>query len=139
MTRFFTYRFHNGTEIQSPGLSKSEMEGFTNSFGPCIYNEWAEFMGIGRPSTLGVIGGSNTRGDGFKTGYNPALGMEIKSPGHYQKVLKEKGLQEVGNERITGSKVKQKAVIDDEIIKDARSMGAEISDREADKLTGKIE
>ncbi len=87
---------------------------------------------------MGIIGGSNTRGDGFKTGFNPALGMEIKSPQHYKDVLKEKGMYEVGNEKQVSLGPKKKSMIDDEVIKEVVQMGGEISGNEASMLKGEI-
>lgn len=134
MSRTFTYRFENDFEIQVPMLDKDELRLLERENGKCTHNGWAVFMGVGEPSRLGVIGGSNTRGDGFRTGYNPALGMEIKSPSHFKQVLKEKGLREVGNEKpSTGTKIK-KSYIDDEMIKQAVDSGAKISGQEASAL-----
>lgn len=135
----FKYTFANGTELELPSLSSEQLLASEAIHGKCVFNGWAEFMGVGKPSCLGVIGGSNTRGTGFKTGYNPALGMEIKSPSHYQQTLKERGLHEVGSERQKDSKRVMKSAIDGETIKEMKSMGAEISDREADKLTAPTE
>jgi hypothetical protein len=114
----FLYKFADGAEIESSDMTKAFMDELTEQHGRCIYNGFAEFMGVGRPSTLGVIGGSNTRGDGFKTGYNPALGMDIKSPSHYSAVLKEKGLREVGNESIGSTQKPKSKLIDGETLKE---------------------
>jgi hypothetical protein len=134
MTRTFTYRFEDGFEVETDAMDKHLLEIGEILHGKCTYNGWAEFMGVGQPSRLGVIGGSNTRGDGFKTGYNFALGMEIKSPEHYRKVLKEKGMVEVGNESQSGKKRYLKSAIDEEVVSELKSMGAEIGDQAAEEL-----
>jgi hypothetical protein len=117
MARLFKYKFKDGSEFEFGDLTSKALKMLEEVHGDCIYNGWAEFMGVGRPSTLGVIGGSNTRGDGFKTGYNPALGIEIKSPKHYRDELRVRGLQEVGNEKIGGTRKKEK-LIDNESLKE---------------------
>jgi hypothetical protein len=139
MTRTFIYRFENckfnGEEIsvESEALGLEALAHMESQFGKCTYNGWAEFMGVGKPSRLGVIGGAHTKGDGFKTGWNPALGMEIRSPEHYRRTLKEKGLVEVGNEKRRDVAPK-KTGLPEEIIKQAVDAGAEISGREAEAL-----
>lgn len=115
--RQFKYTFSDGAEIETAEMTKAFMSELTEQHGECIYNEYQEFMGVGRPSTLGVIGGSNTRGDGFKTGYNPALGIEVRSPKHFSDELKARGLREVGNEKIGGTKKKSK-LVDGETLKE---------------------
>jgi hypothetical protein len=134
MTRTFTYRFEDGFEVENTQMNNADLMLFEDAHGKCTYNGWAEFMGVGQPSRLGVIGGSNTRGDGFKTGYNFALGMEIKSPEHYKKVLREKGMVEVGNESQAGKKRYLKSAIDEEVVSELKSMGAEIGDQAAEEL-----
>src|SRR5687768_14029591 len=99
MTRLFTYRFEDGTEMQTAHMTSNALALCEEHHGPCTYNGWAEFMGVGKPSTIGIIGGANTRGNGFKTGYNPALGIEIKSPRHYRDELKARGFVETGGEK----------------------------------------
>jgi hypothetical protein len=91
-------------------------------------------MGVGLPSKVGVIGGINTRGDGFKSGYHPGLNMHISGPAHYAKVLKEKGMHEVGNERQKDKKRMMDSVIDESVIKELKDQGAEIGDVAAEEL-----
>lgn len=134
MTRTFTYRFQDGRELEHEKLTQSEMDILKSVHGECTYNGWAEFMGVGQPSRLGVIGGCNTKGDGFRSGWNPALNMHIKGPEHYSQVLKEKGLREVGNEKQRDPGPKKKSYITDEVVKEAVQMGAEISGNEAAAL-----
>lgn len=134
MNRTFLYRFEDGTEVEHGLMSAPDMNHLIETHGACTYNGWAEFMGVGQPSRLGVIGGSNSRGDAFRTGYNPALGMEIRSPSHFKQVLKEKGLREVGTEKPRDPGVKKKSYISEEIVKQAIESGANITGQEADKL-----
>lgn len=130
----FKYKFADGAEIESGDMTKSFMSELVEQHGRCIHNEFQDFMGVGRPSVLGVIGGSNTRGDGFKTGFHPGLNMEIKSPQHYKNVLKEKGMHEIGNERQRKDTVKAKTTFDDTAIKEIVDMGADISGNEIEML-----
>jgi hypothetical protein len=136
MSRTFLYRFEDGFEVERPVIeTNAEMYALTDEHGACTYNGWQDFMGFGKPGIgLCIIGGANSRGDAFRTGYNPALGMEIKSPAHYKQVLKEKGLREVGNEKQKSAPVKKKSYVDDEIIKQAVDAGASISGQEAAAL-----
>lgn len=76
---------------------------------------------------------SHSRGDGFKPGWHPGLGMEIRTNGQYQQVLREKGMIEVGNESQSRKK-SASSLFTDEIIKDAINSGAEISGQEAERL-----
>jgi len=74
-------------------------------------------------------------GDGFKTGFNPGLGEVVTSRSDMKAKMKEKGLVEVGNDmKSTGQKRKSKGGFTANDIKELRSEGAELSDREADKL-----
>lgn len=133
----FRYVFSDGHEMElEPNNSGKEMIEIycRENNASLVFNGFHEFMGVGRRSTLGVIGGSNTRGDGFKTGYNPALGAEVKSPSHYKALLKEKGLHEVGNEKQKDAKRVMKSLIDAETIKEVKEMGAEIGDVAAEHL-----
>lgn len=134
MSRTFTYRFEDGHEEEASGFTESAFALMQLQHGKCTYNGWAEFMGVGKPSTIGIIGGAHTKGDGFRTGWNPALGCEIRSPSHFKQVLKEKGLVEVGNEKSKPAAPIKKSYIDEEVIKEAVANGAEISDSAAEAL-----
>lgn len=73
--------------------------------------------------------------DGFKEGYNPALGTYVKSKKHYERLLKQKGLVEIGNEKPkpdNGRKQREGLSVED--VKEIKTKyNADISDREADK------
>jgi hypothetical protein len=139
MSRFFTYRFEDGFEYEYPAMTIEWLEGLEEDHGKCIYNGWAEFMGVGQPSRLGVIGGTNTRGDGFRSGYHPGLNMHISGPEHYSRVLKEKGMVEVGNEKQKDKKRFMQSMIGVDEIKEIREMGGEIGDVAAEKLMSPTE
>lgn len=138
MTRKFTYRFEDGNafELTAEEMDAECMKNAIKTHGECTYNGWAEFMGIGKPSTLGVIGGTNTRGDGFRSGWHPGLKMHIGGPDHYSRVLKEKGMVEIGNERQKDSSYSapKKSYIGEEIVKEAIAAGAEIGSDAAEAL-----
>ena len=77
---------------------------------------------------------SNEKG-GFTSGYNHALGREVTTRGQYRKLLKEKGLVEMGNERNANQKmVNRRKGIDDSLLKEAVERGAEITGQEAEAL-----
>ena len=80
------------------------------------------------PSQSPVIHGIK---DGFKPGFNRALGMEIKDRGHYNRVLKEKGLIEVGKESLPGKKAPVAKFTDKEL-KGMHDDGIKFSGREID-------
>jgi hypothetical protein len=133
MSRTFLYIFEDGYECEHACLPNMAFEELERLHGDCTYNGWAEFMGVGKRSTMAIIGGANT--GGFRTGYHPGLNMEIKSPSHYKQVLRERGLVETGDEQ-RKAKTFKAAGLDKGDIQDLRKQGAEISDREADVLTG---
>jgi len=47
-----------------------------------------------------LIAKSNIDPDNYEPEYNPGLGMVINSKSHYRRVVREKGLEEIGNEPI---------------------------------------
>lgn len=131
----FTYRFSDGheMEMESTNAAMDIMRQYEQE-NDCkmIFNGFFDQV-----SSLQLLrANSHTRGDGFKPGFHPGLGMEIRTNGQYQEVLKEKGMVEVGNSVQTTPKQKKRAQFTEEIIKDAVAMGAEISGNEASKLLG---
>lgn len=141
MSKQFTYRFSDNSEIYREATKETmeEIRRIESEQGiELVYNGFEEFMGVGRPSTVAIIGGSNTRGDGFKTGWNAALGMEIKTPSHYKQVLREKGLREVGNEKPTAKIKKKDNTIAETVVKEAQAVGANLSGQEIEKVLGNI-
>lgn len=72
--------------------------------------------------------------DGFQIGFNPALGMHIRGRKHYNQVLKERGLIEMGKERVRPNEKIERKFIDESIVKAAVDMGASLSGVEADAL-----
>lgn len=74
--------------------------------------------------------------DGFQSGYHPALGCHVRGRKHYEKLLNERGLTEVGNEPLSmeGDK-KQKPIFTEKMVRElVNTKGAEISGNEADAL-----
>lgn len=132
----FLYKFLDGAEIESGAISSGFMKDLVEQHGECIYNGWAKWLGVGEPGAWSgaIQGGSNTRGDGFKTGFNPALGMNIKSVQHYRDELKARGMHEVGNEKQRQHVKKAKTTFDDNDLREIVQMGADISGQEAEYL-----
>ncbi len=74
-------------------------------------------------------------------GYNPALGMHISGKSEYNKVLKARGLIEVGNEREAFDKIapSNNYSFSREDVKEIINQGADLSDGQADALVeGKL-
>lgn len=61
--------------------------------------------------------------DGFKTGFNPGMGCEVTGRRHYERLLKEKGLVEVGKDYIS-PKDKETEYFDHETCKELSKAGA---------------
>lgn len=73
--------------------------------------------------------------DSFKSGWNPALNMNITDKGHYKRVLKEKNLIECGNEKPPKQEpTKKPTYFTDKSIKDAVQEGADLSGQEIKAL-----
>jgi hypothetical protein len=73
--------------------------------------------------------------DGFKSGYDQVLGTYVKGKRHYNQILKDRGLVEVGNEKISQTTKRKTNFIDESTIRRAINQErAEISDREADAM-----
>jgi hypothetical protein len=133
--RTFTYRFLDGTEIEHHSMTVEILEELAARHGECVYNGFRDHLSSLHLLRVNV----QSRGDGWKPGFHPGVGKHFSSYEKYQSYLKENNLNEIGNERPKAAPKKQEALFSDADIKDIRAKGAEISDREADKLTGKIE
>lgn len=133
MSKLFTYRFSDGAEIETSDMTTAFMRDLVEMHGECVYNGFRDQL---ESLTLLRANSHKAKTDGFQPGWHPALGMEIRTNGQYQAELKARGMIEVGNEKPTTQKKKEKSVFTEEIIKDAVSMGAEISGNEAKKLLG---
>jgi hypothetical protein len=131
--KLFTYIFADESIHELPSLTSNELYELKEKHGDLVFNGFMDQVG----SQSLLRANSHSRGDGFKPGFHPALGMEIRSNEQYQRVLKEKGMVEVGNERQRDT-VKKKTNFTEEVIKDAVAAGAEISGNEAAKLLGEI-
>jgi hypothetical protein len=131
----FRYIFKDGADFELPSLSTAQLCELKEKHGELVFNGFRDQL---QSLTL-LRANSHTSGDGFKPGWHPGLNMEIRTNGQYQAVLKERGMVEVGNEKQTVRKQKESSVFTEDIIKEVREKGGEISDREADKLLGKEE
>lgn len=69
-------------------------------------------------------------------GYNPALGMHISGKSEYNKVLKARGLIEVGNERSAFDKIAPSTSygFSQSEVREIINQGADLSDGQADAL-----
>ena len=129
--KLFKYVFADGAEIETSDMTNAFMSELVAIHGKCIFNGFRDQL-----ETLHLLrANSHSRGDGFKPGYHPGLGMEIRSHEQYQKELKSRGLVEVGNEKRKEEKVDTKVFTED-IIKEAVQAGADISGQEAKMLLG---
>lgn len=127
----FLYRFADGSEHEIANMTNALLEIMKERHGELTYNGFTDQV----QSLQLLRANTHSKGDGFKPGFHPGLKMEIRSHEQYQKVLKEKGFVEIGNEKRKEEKPNTK-VFTEEIIKDAISQGADISGREASKLLG---
>lgn len=125
--KLFKYLFTDGHEIECESLSGADYSDLQDKHGKCLFNGFRDQL----ESLTLLRANSHTTGDGFKPGFHPALGMEIRTNGQYQQVLRERGMVEVGNEKSTEHKKKQSSNFTDEIIKQAVDSGAQISGNEA--------
>jgi hypothetical protein len=132
MSKLFTYRFADGSEIETSDMTNAFMSELVEMHGKCIYNGFRDQL-----ESLHLLRANSHKAktDGFQPGWHPGLNMEIRTNEQYQKVLKERGMVEVGNEK-QNHKKKETKVFTEEIIKEAVGMGAEISGQEAKKLLG---
>lgn len=73
----------------------------------------------------------SSRNDPY-SGFNIALNMDIRGKGHYNQILKERNLIEVGNEFEAHKNIAppKKNMIDDTMIKELEEAGAELSGNE---------
>ncbi len=125
----FLYRFADGAEIETSDMTSAFLAELKEQHGECIFNGFTDQL----ESLTLLRANSHSRGDGFRPGWHPALGMEIRTNGQYQEELKARGLREVGNEK-QNHKKKEMKVFSEEIIKDAIDKGAKLSGQEADRL-----
>lgn len=134
MNKLFTYRFANGSEIETADMTNAFLAELVAQNGECVYNGFRDQLG-----SLQLLRANSHKAktDGFQPGWHPALGMEIRTNGQYQAELKARGMREVGNEKQEHEK-KATKVFTDEIIKEAIDSGAEISGQEAKMLTGEL-
>ena len=73
--------------------------------------------------------------DGFKSGWNPALGLYVRGKKHFGEILREKGLTEIGKEKVSQKFTGSLNPINDEVLKEAiGEFGADISGQEAEAL-----
>jgi hypothetical protein len=134
LMNLYRYIFSSGFEVESEGLKLAEIEELSKAHGILIFNGYrAHLEGI----TL-LRANSHTRGDGFKPGWHPGLNMEIRTNGQYQAELKARGMVEIGNEKQKSTPI-AKTDIGSTVVEEAKKMGVELSGREIDKITGKID
>lgn len=127
----FLYKFADGAEIETDSMTSAFLAELKEQHGACVYNGYTDQL----ESLTLLRANSHSRGDGFKPGWHPALGMEIRTNEQYQKELKARGMREVGNEKQEYKK-KETKMFNDEFIKHAVDQGAEISGNEAAMLKG---
>lgn len=129
----FIYRFSDGSEInrEPTRATMDEIAEIEREQGiKLIYNGFTDQL----ESLQLLRANSHSRGDGFKPGYQPALGIHVSSHEQFQAELKERGLVEVGRERQSDSPTTKSSVFTEDVIKEAVAMGADISGRQADAL-----
>jgi hypothetical protein len=132
--KHFLYRFQDGTELEIAGMTNAMLANLKSLHGELTFNGFTDQL-----ASLQLLrANSHTRGDGFKPGFHPGLGMEIRTNGQYQAILKEKGMVEVGREKQKDAPI-AKPDIGGTVVEEAKKLGVELSGREIDKITGKID
>jgi hypothetical protein len=130
----FKYVFSDGSEIETADMTSAFMRELVELHGECIYNGFRDQL-----ESLSLLRANShkKKTDGFQPGWHPALGMEIRTNEQYQRVLKEKGMVEVGNEKRKEKKYESK--VGEIVLQEAEKTGAKLSDREKDMILGKAE
>jgi hypothetical protein len=135
MGKVFTYRFADGSEIETADMTNSFYRELIEQHGECLYNGFRDQI-----SSLQLLRANShkKKTDGFQPGWHPALGMEIRTNEQYQKELKARGMIEVGNEK---QKAKELPKIDigQTIVEEAQKVGAQLSGNEIAKVLGEID
>jgi hypothetical protein len=76
-------------------------------------------------------------GSGFKPHYNYSLGEYINDKGQYRRLVKERGLEEIGNEKLQSGQSKPKPYVDKDVIKYVQEVtGKSVDDGFAREATG---
>jgi hypothetical protein len=129
----FLYKFSDGSEIyrEPTRATMDEIEQICAEQGiKLIYNGFTDQL-----NSLHLLrANSHSSGDGFKPGYQPALGIHVSSHEQFQSELKQRGLVEVGREKQSDAPKVKSSVFTEDVIKEAVAMGADISGRQADAL-----
>jgi hypothetical protein len=129
----FLYRFEDGTELQIAGMTNALLNELRSRHGSLTFNGFTDQL-----TSLHLLrANSHSRGDGFKPGFHPGLGIEIRSNEQYQRILKEKGMVEVGKEQ-QRDQAAAKPDIAGTVIQEAISQGAQLSGQEIAKIKGEI-
>ena len=116
-TTYFRYAFSNG---KIKFLTPEEAEKYSEENNVTILKDGLE-EAINAPR-------QRIR-DGFQAGWNPALGQYVQSKSEYKRILKQKGLVEMGYE-MPKHQSKRKSNFSDDKIKQMVDRGAELSGNE---------
>jgi hypothetical protein len=133
MSKQFLYRFSDDSEItrEPTNATMDEIREIEKLQGiKLIYNGYVDQL---QSLTLLRANSHKKKTDGFQPGWHPGLGMEIRTNNQYQEELKKRGMVEIGNEK-QKVRTEKKGAFDEETMREIKSMGAEISDRQADAL-----
>ena len=121
MTRYYNYEFSNG---HKQFLTPQDARDYSEKYSIQITSNGLESFKNACPS------GSHRKRDNQVEGWNPGIGKYIKSKTHYKELLKEAGLEEIGNEKLPPLQDKKIPLFSEEIVKGAIDMGANLSGNE---------
>lgn len=122
-TTYFTFRFSDGFVHYSMAIEEAIHYAKSNN---------CQITHNGYEKSRVCISGKK---DGFVAGYQPQLGEYVGGPREYARRLKEKGLVELGNSKISDYKVsKIQPRIDDSLAKEAHDLGIDLTDQEIDAI-----
>jgi len=101
---------------------------------------------VGSRSNRPKVGNKPVRvRDTFQPGWQPMLNQYVDSVQEYRKICKQKGMKEIGNEKVEPPKKKHKnTYFSDDKLKEYKQAGAQFSDVEAevmkaDEKVGKLD
>lgn len=133
MSKLFRYAFADGSEIETAEMTSTFMRELVEQHGECIFNGFRDQL---ESISLLRANSHKKKTDGFQPGWHPALGMEIRTNEQYQRVLKEKGMVEVGNEKLKDKGGGFKPDVGKIVVEEAQKLGVSLSGNEIEKIVG---
>lgn len=130
MAKKYLYRFSNGHEVELGDGAKGYIDKY-KADNNCLltYSGWNDHI-----KNLHLPNLSEMSGDGFKAGWNPGIGCYVKSRSHHKRLLREKGLVEVGREPAKQDWSEKTKYFNHDDLKGIKAECPDISDNSLDAL-----